>query len=753
MFERWLTENIQKSKLSNILSFVLSDTEHLRNCYDQSAFIRSEEYQNALMLCVYTLETNQKRYLDKIDTSLLKKNIQVERKTHRRSISQPTIVISPMPRKSILSHMKKSSRTFDVISRCCEKVKVISKWKSMPNLYNETHNNRPRSKTVCLHQKYRLSKKVSFKQVIAKEAEEDVPYFEYKDSMTAIAKSAKNDCNANHNVPIHLVNVDDIKIHTDYRYSSDFKSSSTSSSSSFTPKKTSLFSLFESPLVASKASEPEVSLSTSPTDFFLKQTVVAGEKLRTKSALLSSTLNPEKDESKKRKSSKQNLAQFIQNINSARPKVELDRENAHFHLSEAIIATCTQLKWKRVYDEKYKIPKDCRIKQSLHHSPSNRVQPPSKICHNPLKFTIGSADDDTNSSLSSEEVSFSENLRRGSEDIHAPHMEWNSTIDINSPESIAMSLMSRFKNEKFPSANSLLWLVSESQAPQSLLPLPDSFPINPDENFNFNAIRGQQYWAPPRGQVIFTVHPPPDRKRQLILQGNRCAGCGMKVSAAYTHKFRYCDYTSKYFCSACHKLQVSTIPARVLEKWDFTLNSVSNFAYKWLDQIWNLPLFHVSDLNPKLYSKVKQLSAAREARLQLKYVLEFIKQCRFAENEQETIKKIPIHWIEDVDIWSMLDFMNVKDGTFTARVQEVIKSCEDHIIKNSCEVRKFINSLSLILNLFIFSSVQLVVLFVNCVLTNVILSIHGCQKLKDVLHAVPVIMRNALFLSVANVKD
>lgn len=700
MFEKWLTENIKKSKLSNILSFILSDTEHMRNCYDQSAFIRSEEYQNALMLCVYALETNQKNYLDKINTSLYiqqqqqqqHQGISIVRKTHKRSISQPSItIISPMPRKSILSHMKKSSRTVDCMSRCCEKVKAVKKWKSMPNLVHEVHNNRPRSKTICLNQKQKLMKKVSFKQVVATEAEEDVPYFEYKDSMTALTKSSNST-----NVPIHLVNVDDIKIHTDYRYSSDFKSISSStstSSSSSVPslvpqKKLSFFSLFDSPIVAAKSSEPELSHSTSPSDFFLKETVVAGEKLRTKSALLSATLTSENSSSnKKRKSSKQNLAQFIQNINNVRPKVELDRENAHFHLSEAIIAACTQLKWNKIFNEKYKIPKDCRIKQSLHYSPSTRIQPPpSKI--KPLKFTIGSVEDDTSSSLSSEELpEEKENTDSNNhENVHVPHMEWNSSIDINSPENIAMSLMSRFKNSTLPSANSLLWMVSESQAPQSLLPLPDSFPINPDENLNFNSIRGQQYWAPPRGQVIFTVHPAPDRKRQLLNQGNRCAGCGMKVSAAYTHKFRYCDYTGKYFCTACHKLQVSPIPARVLEKWDFTPNSVSNFAYKWLDQIVCLPLFHVSDLNPKLYNKVKQLSIAREVRLQLKYVLDFIKQCRFADKEQETIKRIPSHWIDDIDIWSMQDFISVKDGTFTPRVQEIIKSCEDHIIKNSCEV-------------------------------------------------------------------
>jgi run domain Beclin-1 interacting cysteine-rich containing protein len=486
-------------------------------------------------------------------------------------------------------------------------------------------------------------------------------------------------------VPIQVVNVEDIKIYTDVRYS-DTKSSAESSSFSITPtKKTSLFNLFESPTVADKihSPEPHSLSSTSPTEYFLTETVVAGEKLRTKSAFLAPNL--EIDDKKKRKSSRQNLAHFIHTIHNTRPKAELERENAHFHLSEAIIAACTQIKWNKNFDEKYKIPRDCRIKQALHHTVSNRSQPPPKIR---TKFTIGSVEDDTSSSQSSDDILEKQRSASESDDASVPQMEWNSQLDVNSPESIAISLMSKFRHQKLPSANNLLWMVSESQAPQSLLPLPDSFPINPDENLNFNAIRGHQFWAPPRQQIIFTVHPPPDRKRQMLSQGNRCAGCGMKVSAAYVHKFRYCDYTSKFFCTACHKLQVSTIPARVLEKWDFTLNPVSNFAYKWLDQIWSLPLFHVSDLNPKLYARVKQLSAAREARLQLKYVIDFINQCRFAEKEKETIKRIPQHWIEDVDIWSMLDFMNVKNGIFTSRIYEIIKSVEEHILKNNCEVRK-----------------------------------------------------------------
>ncbi len=491
----------------------------------------------------------------------------------------------------------------------------------MPNLSHEQHLNRPRSKTIAQNFHH---KKVSF----SSETQKEVPYFNYRSTVS----SAK--------LPYHIVNVEDIKIHTDVRYSNDLTASSSSSAEPV--RKKSFFDFFESPKTAEKLLST-TSMSTSPTDYFLRKSVVSGEKPRSKSAFSPPCLDG-LEKSNRKISSRQNLAHFIHTINTSRPKAELERENAHFHLSEAIIVACTQIKWNKTFDEKFKIPRDCRIKQSLHHvQPTRSSQPPPKIRP---KFTVGSVEDETSSSLSSEEIP---DKRNESDDASVPKMEWNTSLDINSPESIAISLMSKFEHQK-TNAENLLWMVNESQVPQSLLPIPDSYPINPDENFNFNSIRGHQFWAPPRQQIIFTVHPPPDRKRQIMKQGNRCAGCGMKVHSAYFHKFRYCDYTSKFFCTACHKNQVSQIPARVLDKWDFTLNPVSNFAYKWLDQIWNLPLFHVSDLNVKLYARVKQLSAAREARLQLKYIIEFVNLCRFAEKEKELIGRVPQHWIEDVDI-------------------------------------------------------------------------------------------------------
>lgn len=56
----------------------------------------------------------------------------------------------------------------------------------------------------------------------------------------------------------------------------------------------------------------------------------------------------------------------------------------------------------------------------------------------------------------------------------------------------------------------------------------------------------------------------------MAKQNNRCAGCGMKVAVEYAHRFRYCEYLGRYFCTDCHTNQLSVIPGRVLHKWDFT---------------------------------------------------------------------------------------------------------------------------------------------------------------------------------------
>lgn len=60
------------------------------------------------------------------------------------------------------------------------------------------------------------------------------------------------------------------------------------------------------------------------------------------------------------------------------------------------------------------------------------------------------------------------------------------------------------------------------------------------------------------------------RKILIAKQNYRCAGCGMKVAPQYASRFRYCDYLGRYFCTGCHTNQLSVIPGKVLQKWDFS---------------------------------------------------------------------------------------------------------------------------------------------------------------------------------------
>lgn len=690
-FNQWLIEHIQKGKLTNLLSFLFSDTEHIKSCYDSTAFIRNEAYQNALMTCILAVESNQLNLLKTIDSSLYDEKA-VKKSGHRRSTSNPHMTFAPstsLYRRSILTNMKKVSRTLDSAS---EKVKAVKhrKWNSLPNLSHETSSSqRPRSNTIVLcNLSAKLHKKVAFKSKLepieAAVSAEEVPYFEYRDSSATLRAMT----DPKPKVPIHVVNVEEIKIHTDYRYTKEYQKSPTSSRPKVTAKKLSFFSFLDQASNASHLSSN--SISTSPTtDIIFNVVAVPGSKIHSSTSPIVKSLE---DPARKKNSSRQNLSYFLQSINSSsRPKVALDRENAHFHLSEAIIATSQQLKWLKVHEDKFNIPRLTRSAGISPQSPHQRPPAPAPTRNNP-KFTVGSVDDEDETSSSNDETSTDKRTSSTSSDDlneNTPQMEWNVCEDPHSAESIAMILMAKFKNQRSP--NNLLWLVNESQTPQQLLPFPDtfSFPVNPDEPFHLNTfIRGSKDWAPPRQQVIFTVHPSPDRRRQCQKQLNRCAGCGMKVQVQYVHTFRYCDYLGKYFCSACHKNQISSIPARVLERWDFSLYPVSNFAYKWLDEIWNLPLFHVADLNRQLYEKAKPLKRARDARLQLKYLQDFIDQCRFAEKEQGYCKEIPTHWTDDVDFWSMSDFVDTKNSVFTERIQEIIARLEEHVVKEKCEVRR-----------------------------------------------------------------
>uniref|UniRef100_A0A9L0SYI4 Rubicon autophagy regulator n=1 Tax=Equus caballus TaxID=9796 RepID=A0A9L0SYI4_HORSE len=254
-----------------------------------------------------------------------------------------------------------------------------------------------------------------------------------------------------------------------------------------------------------------------------------------------------------------------------------------------------------------------------------------------------------------------------------------------SAEAVAMGLLKQFEGMQLPAASELEWLVPEHDAPQKLLPIPDSLPISPDDGQHADIyklrirVRGNLEWAPPRPQIIFNVHPAPTRKIAVAKQNYRCAGCGIRTDPDYIKRLRYCEYLGKYFCQCCHENAQMVIPSRVLRKWDFSKYYVSNFSKDLLIKIWNDPLFNVQDINSALYRKVKLLNQVRLLRIQLYHMKNMFKTCRLAKELLDAFDTVPGHLTEDLHLYSLNDLTATKKGELGPRLAELTRAGAAHV--------------------------------------------------------------------------
>lgn len=251
----------------------------------------------------------------------------------------------------------------------------------------------------------------------------------------------------------------------------------------------------------------------------------------------------------------QSLTSFLASAQFSRANAELDRENAHFSVSEAMIAAIEQVKCNKQWRlmEEADEESDEEINSLKQRIRLRRRQRQEERCKgrtwNRDLLSDGKTDttttDQSISPLSTSSDTPSENI--STDDIEDLEVDdernavklKNAGISISmaslysdadlyqtsplhgtestltdssmSAEGVALSLLSRFSEKQLPRASELQWLVSEKDAPQRLLPLPKSWPISPDEAENSQSIplRGTTEWAPPRPQIIFTPHPPP----------------------------------------------------------------------------------------------------------------------------------------------------------------------------------------------------------------------------------------------------
>ncbi|XP_027956836.1 run domain Beclin-1-interacting and cysteine-rich domain-containing protein isoform X8 [Eumetopias jubatus] len=403
---------------------------------------------------------------------------------------------------------------------------------------------------------------------------------------------------------------------------------------------------------------------------------------------------------------------------------DLEKENAHFSISESLIAAIELMKCnmmsqcleeeeeeeedsdREIQELKQKIRlrrQQIRTKnllpgyQEAEHGSFRVTSSSSQFSsHDSTQFSdSGSADEVDEFEIQDADIrrSTASNSKSFTSSQSFSHCFLHST----SAEAVAMGLLKQFEGMQLPAASELEWLVPEHEAPQKLLPIPDSLPISPDDGQHADIyklrirVRGNLEWAPPRPQIIFNVHPAPTRKIAVAKQNYRCAGCGIRTDPDYIKRLRYCEYLGKYFCQCCHENAQMVIPSRVLRKWDFSKYYVSNFSKDLLIKIWNDPLFNVQDINSALYRKVKLLNQVRLLRIQLYHMKNMFKTCRLAKELLDSFDTVPGHLTEDLHLYSLNDLTATRKGELGPRLAELTRAGATHVERCMlCQAKGFI---------------------------------------------------------------
>ncbi|NXF15226.1 RUBIC protein, partial [Rhodinocichla rosea] len=400
---------------------------------------------------------------------------------------------------------------------------------------------------------------------------------------------------------------------------------------------------------------------------------------------------------------------------------DLEKENAHFSISESLIAAIELMKCnmmsrqleeeeedsdKEIQELKQKIRIRRQQIRTRHLFPACQELGSDSLVatdsgsqfssHGSMRLSdSGSAEDVEEYEIRDADIKRNPDSSRKS--FLSSDSISHSFLNSNSAEAVAMGLLKQFEGMQLPAASELEWLVPEHDAPQKLLPIPDSLPISPDDGEHADIyklrirVRGNLEWAPPRPQIIFNVHLAPARKVAVAKQNYRCAGCGIRTDPDYIKRLRYCEYLGKYFCQCCHENAQTVIPSRILRKWDFSKYYVSNFSKDLLSKIWSDPLFNVQAINPALYQKVKALNQVRLLRIQLFHMKNMFKTCRLAKDLLDSFDTVPGHLTEDLHLYSLSDFSAIKKGELMPRLTELLKAGSLHVDKCMlCQAKGFI---------------------------------------------------------------
>lgn len=474
----WLYENLLTHQLTTKLQCLLSDTEHLTHCYEVTlAFFGSKKFVEALYICLNAFDKKQYDILLRIDQTLYVSVINESLKHHSANQMKSTangalfenrqlhgnrngdlcdIKTSKSSLKKCDEHLTTKSLDSKLNmthrkcrtgrSRCKIKHSVsvkLRRFVSLPDLRHDSkldikHLGRSRSQSIRI-KSHRLKLTA---ENLALNNRQKMSSIQLSSRTVASNRSEQNHMSSNDLTPINLVKCDDIKIYTDRRGDD----SSTSLAEYNVPSKNiglvrssnMLPFLNTSHTASTESGSPgkKHNSNSAPGDFasFFAANGAKIENRYHQSPILdsieSSTSSPlcNHDQCALIPNRGQSLTSYLQEAQRTRRNItDLERENAHFSLSDAIISAIEEIKCSRMERKKEKQVK--AIAQSKKRKPHQR--PMKKwIVGDDTNCDKSNLTDDESSSIMSE--SFTTLSRSSSSDSDLSHISSSSDSSTSS---------------------------------------------------------------------------------------------------------------------------------------------------------------------------------------------------------------------------------------------------------------------------------------------------------------------------------
>ncbi|XP_035793905.1 differentially expressed in FDCP 8 homolog isoform X2 [Anopheles albimanus] len=162
-----------------------------------------------------------------------------------------------------------------------------------------------------------------------------------------------------------------------------------------------------------------------------------------------------------------------------------------------------------------------------------------------------------------------------------------------------------------------------------------------------------------------------------------CFGLEFKAEKLNAIEPRLCDYTGLYYCPACHWNDMSIIPARIMNNWDFVPRKVCRASRQQIALLRTRPVIRLEDKNPRLFTFIPALAEVKRMRVQFGAMKKYLTVCRLADEERLVARQLGEcrHLMQSTDLYSVADLVGIENGSLLGYLRTVYAAFEQHIRK------------------------------------------------------------------------